>query len=61
MSGDARNRHLALSRKLGTDSSGATALECTMIAALLSVVIVGGVALVGETVADLFNAVANTF
>ena len=61
MSGEARNRYLALTRRLGTSTSGATALEYTIIAALISIVIVGGVALIGGTVADLFNAVANAF
>ena len=56
-----RDRYLALAQRLGASTSGATALEYTIIAALLSIVIVGGVALIGGTVADLFNAAANAF
>lgn len=39
--------------------SGATAIEYGMIAAGISIVIVGGVILIGQSVGLLFNSVAN--
>lgn len=40
-------------------TSGSTALEYVLIAAGISIVIIGGVALIGGSVKGLFNTVAN--
>lgn len=44
--------------KFFKDESGATAIEYGLIAALIAVVIIGGVTAVGTDVAKAFNAVA---
>ena len=41
------------------DESGATAIEYGLIAALISVGIIGAVGLVGDNLATTFNTVAN--
>ena len=41
------------------DETGATAIEYGLIAALISVVIIGAVKLVGTNLSNTFNAVAN--
>ncbi len=48
-------------KNLTSDTSGATALEYTLIAVGISIVIVGGVAILGGSVSDLFDTIANTF
>lgn len=40
--------------------SGTTAVEYAMIAALISIVIIGGATLVGQSIAGKFNYVATT-
>lgn len=40
------------------DESGATAIEYGLIAALVAVVIIGGVTLVGDNLSTTFNSVA---
>jgi pilus assembly protein Flp/PilA len=42
------------------DELGVTALEYALIAALVAVVIIGGVSLLGTNVSQLFSTVANT-
>ena len=42
------------------DKSGATAIEYGLIAALVAVVIIGGVTLTGESVGNTFDCVAGT-
>ena len=46
--------------KLGADENGVTALEYALIAALIAVVIIGGVSLLGTDVSQVFSTVANT-
>ena len=41
------------------DESGATAIEYGLIAALISVVIIGAITLVGSNLSGTFNTVAN--
>ena len=41
------------------DESGATAIEYGLIAALISVVIIGAVTLVGSNLSSTFNTIAN--
>lgn len=48
---------LSLFRK---DESGATAIEYGLIAALIAVVIIGGVTTVGTRLNNMFNQVATT-
>lgn len=45
--------------KLLSDRSGATAIEYGLIAALISVVIIGAVTLVGSNLSGTFNTIAN--
>jgi pilus assembly protein Flp/PilA len=45
---------------LGRDELGVTALEYALIAALVAVVIIGGVSLLGTSVSTVFSTVANT-
>jgi len=47
-------------KRLGADESGVTALEYALIAALIAVVIIGGVSLLGTDVSAVFSTVANT-
>lgn len=46
--------------KLVRDENGVTALEYSLIAALVAVVIIGGVSLLGSNVSKVFSTVANT-
>ena len=46
--------------KLAGDKKGVTALEYAMIAALIAVVIIGGVSLLGTNISAVFSTVANT-
>ena len=47
-------------RGIKKDISGATAIEYGLIAALISVVIIGTVTLVGDDLSTVFNTVANS-
>jgi pilus assembly protein Flp/PilA len=47
-------------RRLGSDEWGVTALEYALIAALVAVVIIGGVSLLGTNVSKVFSTVAST-
>jgi pilus assembly protein Flp/PilA len=47
-------------RAIRTDRQGVTALEYALIAALIAVVIIGGVTLLGTSVSQVFSTVANT-
>lgn len=47
-------------KTLGGDKRGVTALEYALIAALVAVVIIGGVSLLGTNVSKVFSTVANT-
>lgn len=49
---------LRLINRFITDESGATAIEYGLIAALISVVIIGAATLVGTNLTTTFNAVA---
>jgi pilus assembly protein Flp/PilA len=46
--------------RLSDDRKGVTALEYALIAAMVAVVIIGGVSLLGTDVSKVFSAVANT-
>jgi len=46
--------------KLIGDKKGVTALEYALIAALVAVVIIGGVSLLGTNISKVFSTVANT-
>jgi pilus assembly protein Flp/PilA len=46
--------------KLVGDKEGVTAIEYALIAALVAVVIIGGVSLLGSNIATVFSTVANT-
>jgi pilus assembly protein Flp/PilA len=46
--------------RLGGDRKGVTALEYALIAALVAVVIIGGVTMLGTNVSSVFSNVANT-
>jgi pilus assembly protein Flp/PilA len=47
-------------RQLRCDERGVTALEYALIAALVAVVIIGGVSLLGTNVSKVFSTVATT-
>jgi pilus assembly protein Flp/PilA len=47
-------------QKLISDRSGATAIEYGLIAALISVVIIGAVTLVGTNLSSVFNSIATS-
>ena len=49
---------LKLLTKLKTNDSGATAIEYGLIAALISIVAIGGATLIGEDLTTLFTNVA---
>lgn len=49
-----------LLRRLAVNRDGVTALEYALIAALVAVVIIGGVSLLGTSVSSVFSTVANT-
>lgn len=51
---------ITILRDLAGDRRGVTALEYAMIAALIAVVIIGGVSLLGTNVSQVFSTVANT-
>lgn len=46
--------------KLLSDRDGATAIEYGLIAALISVVIIGAVTMVGTKLSGVFNSIANS-
>ena len=46
--------------RLAAAKEGVTALEYALIAALIAVVIIGGVSLLGTNVSQVFSTVANT-
>ena len=48
-----------LMRKFLNDESGATAIEYGLIAALISVVIIGAVTTIGTKLLSTFNAIGN--
>jgi pilus assembly protein Flp/PilA len=54
------NRMLGMLKKVVGDQRGVTALEYALIAALVAVVIIGGVSLLGTNVSKVFSTVANT-
>jgi pilus assembly protein Flp/PilA len=56
----AENGMLSKLRAIYGDKSGVTALEYALIAALVAVVIIGGVSLLGTNVSKVFSTVANT-
>jgi pilus assembly protein Flp/PilA len=49
---------LDFSKMFSKDESGATAIEYGLIAALIAVAIIGGVALIGGDLSSVFNAIA---
>ena len=51
---------LHMFKRLGADKNGVTALEYALIAALVAVVIIGGVSLLGTNISSVFSTVANT-
>jgi pilus assembly protein Flp/PilA len=54
------NGMLSMLRAVWGDKNGVTALEYALIAALVAVVIIGGVSLLGTNVSKVFSTVANT-
>jgi len=46
-------------RTVGADRSGAVSIEYSLIATLVSIVIISAVAFIGTSVENLFNSVAN--
>ncbi|MFW2391760.1 MAG: Flp family type IVb pilin [Methyloceanibacter sp.] len=58
---DFKTRFVAEARRFASEPSGATAIEYAIIAAMLSIVIIGAVAALGEGVTGLFQRVANAF
>ncbi len=46
--------------RIAGDRRGVTALEYALIAALVAVVIIGGVSLLGSNISTVFSTVANT-
>jgi pilus assembly protein Flp/PilA len=51
---------MTIARKFLKDDNGATAIEYGLIAALIAVVIVGGVTLIGTNLSALFTSVAGS-
>lgn len=49
-----------LLKRLSGDQAGVTALEYALIAALVAVVIIGGVSMLGTSVSSVFSTVAST-
>ncbi len=47
-------------KRLWKDSSGATAIEYGLIAALIAVIIIAAISLVGTDLSNMFNTVANS-
>src|SRR5262245_56575691 len=54
-----RRRHMNLVTRFAKDESGATAIEYGLIAALVSVVIIGALTLLGTNLSTKFNTVAS--
>jgi pilus assembly protein Flp/PilA len=54
------NGMLSFLKGLRSDKRGVTALEYALIAALVAVVIIGGVSLLGTNISKVFSTVANT-
>ena len=54
------NGMLSKFRAIRSDQRGVTALEYALIAALVAVVIIGGVSLLGTNVSKVFSTVAST-
>jgi len=52
-------RAVLLAKVFSWDKSGATAIEYALIASLISIVIITAVGLIGGSVQQLFNSVAN--
>ncbi len=52
---------LAALIRLGSNRSGATSIEYALIAAFISIMVVGWAAFVGTAVSDFFTAVGNGF
>jgi pilus assembly protein Flp/PilA len=52
------NRLIQIAREFGRDEEGATAIEYGLLAALVAVVIIGGVTLLGDQLKNTFNTVA---
>jgi pilus assembly protein Flp/PilA len=50
---------IVFARKMGSDNSGATAIEYGLIAAGIAIAIAGGVALAGDSMSALFNDIAS--
>ncbi len=50
----------AFAEKLIRDESGVAAIEYGLVAALISVVIIGAVTLVGTKLSGVFNSIANS-
>jgi pilus assembly protein Flp/PilA len=50
---------IVIARKMGSDNSGATAIEYGLIAAGIAIAIAGGVALAGDSMSALFNDIAS--
>jgi pilus assembly protein Flp/PilA len=57
---DRRFGMLTIVRAMFGDNRGVTALEYALIAALVAVVIIGGVSLLGSNVSKVFSTVAST-
>ena len=51
---------MTIAKKFLKDENGATAIEYGLIAALIAVVIVGGVTLIGTNLSTLFSSVAGS-
>ena len=51
---------IAMFKKFAADQNGATAIEYGLIAALISVVIIGALGAVGNNLTADFNSVANS-
>lgn len=47
-------------RKLRKDENGATAIEYGLIAGLISVLIIGGVTVIGTSLENIFNYIGST-
>lgn len=54
------NRMFALVKTFAKDESGATAIEYGLIAAMISVAVIGAVSFVGDELGNVFNSVGNT-
>lgn len=54
------DRMFSLVKTFAEDESGATAIEYGLIAALISVAVIGAVSMVGEELGNVFNSVGGT-